>query len=133
MWDDVPARQPGRHGGIKQADYDRGVLQRQNVESSWPHPQDGYTRDEWGDSQSRRIRQYHGDHSEARRLAEAGSRPPMMSSRMSLGRDYDPLEPYSDQPHYAQRPNYNQYHKEGKRDMETQEGLYEALGRLFGR
>ena len=123
MWDDVPGREqsPVR---FKEANVDREVLQRQNVNANWPFPDD-MTKDEWGDSQSRRIRQYHPSHFEAKRLAEDG-RPPMSSSSPMNGRNYDPYAPQ-----YAQRTSNRNFGPGWY--MNEQEGLYEALGRLFGR
>jgi hypothetical protein len=137
LYDDVPGPEAGRRGGFKEANVDRGVLQRQNVDFNWPHPDDGWVQDrgEWGDRESRRIRQYHDSHPEARRLAEARSRPPMTASSRLNGRDFDPLDPQY-QPHYAQPLNYNQgFHGEQliPPGMDKEEGLREALVRIFGR
>ena len=124
LYDDVPAPSGAGGRGFKEANVDREVLQRQNVSPSWPFLED-MTRDDWGDSESRSIRQYHPDHFETKRLAE-DNRPPMSSTSPLNGRNYDPRDPQ-----YTQRFGGRRFHDGWLR--EDQEGLAAHLVRLFGR
>ena len=125
LYDDVPAPNADKgRGGFKEANVDREVLQRQNVSPSWPFRED-MTRDDWGDSESRSIRQYHPDHFETKRLAE-DNRPPMSSTSPLNGRNYDPQDPQ-----YTQRFGPRRFHDGWLH--EDQEGLNALLGRIFGR
>ena len=121
LWDDVPDRDGGRY---KDAWYDQEMLQRQNVNSMWPYPQSKFSdrNTEWGDSRGRMISQdLEAEMASTWRDWDGKGRQP---SAMSSGASVSPTQ-WGTQKWQPDVPSdYN--------NVQAQ-GLYAALGRLFGR